>query len=176
MSSSLEQTSFEADHCPLAVGIPEHCVVAGVLPEGKAEHIHKLKALPSFTSKSGHKGNRFVLFAGDGLNDSIALAAADVGVAMGSGSQVSVVSADFVLLNSSLNSLHALLHVSRRVLTRTKVNFCWALIFNLVCLPLAAGVFYAAGRTRLAPVWSALAMALSSVSVVTSSLALRWGL
>ncbi|CED82262.1 Cation transport ATPase [Phaffia rhodozyma] len=158
------------------VGIDETCVVAGVLPEQKAEHIRKLQGTISFTKGSGVDGHRFVLFAGDGLNDSVALAAADVGVAMGSGSQVSVVSADFVLLNSSLDSLNSLLHISQRVFSRTKLNFCWALVFNLIALPLAAGVFYAAGRTKLAPVWSALAMALSSVSVVSSSLALRWGI
>ena len=116
------------------VGIDVSCVKASVLPEGKATHIRHLQSLPSYTPKSGSMGKRFVLFAGDGLNDSVALAAADVGVAMGSGSQVSVVSADFVLLNSNLESLTSLLVISRRVFTRTKVNFGWALVFNCVCL------------------------------------------
>lgn len=236
-----------------SVGIDEAFVVADLLPQHKADHIRKLQGLPSVSPKSGSNGHRFVLFAGDGLNDSVALAAADVGyvmrapsrpvlpsltspflllsVAMGGGSQVSIVSADFVLLNSSLDSLSALLAISRRVFRRTQLNFAWALVFNVICLreekepshsydavafsnplppfppqisffsALAAGVFYAAGKTKLSPVWrcvspdtsrqpdrtalnsvlafpslnSALAMALSSVSVVTSSLALRWG-
>ena len=84
--------------------------------------------------------------------------------------------ADFVLLSSSLSALPALFSLSRKVYNRQRLNLLWAIIFNLVCIPFAAGVFYPAGGLRLTPVWSAVLMALSSVSVVLSSLAMRWGL
>lgn len=112
----------------------------------------------------------------DGLNDSVALAAADVSVAMGHGSQSTLASADFVLLSSNLATLDALLRVSKKVYNRQRLNLLWAVMFNFICIPFAAGVFYPAGGIRLSPVWSAILMALSSVSVVLSSLALRWGL
>jgi cation transport ATPase len=95
---------------------------------------------------------------------------------MGHGSQSTLASASFVLLSSSLSSLPALLHISRKVRSRQILNLGWALAFNIICIPFAAGAFYPAGGIRLTPVWSAVLMALSSVSVVMSSLALRWGL
>jgi cation transport ATPase len=91
-------------------------------------------------------------------------------------STVLTVAADFVLLNSDLSTLLPLLGISRKVTTRQVLNLGWAIVFNVVCLPFAAGVFYPAGGIRLTPVWAAVLMALSSVSVVCSSLALRWGL
>ncbi|KAJ9092259.1 hypothetical protein QFC21_006901 [Naganishia friedmannii] len=100
----------------------------------------------------------------DGLNDSVALATADVAVALSHGAQASIASADFVLLNSSLKGVPALLRISKKVYLRQKINFAWACIFNIVLIPLAAGVFYPLGKTRLPPVWAALAMALSSTS------------
>ncbi len=128
----------------------------------------------------------------DGINDSVALTAADVSVAMGHGSQSTLASAgkaaafvtiehkltgvDFVLLKSSLSTLPSLLLISRKVYNRQRLNLLWAILFNVVCLPFAAGVFYPAGGIRLSPVWAAVLMALSSVSVVASSLALRYGL
>ncbi|KZT57329.1 heavy metal translocatin [Calocera cornea HHB12733] len=174
------------------VGIDNTHVIAGVLPQEKADHIRGLQAAARpHVTRSGWTatvlrkigisngpnldGKSVVLFCGDGLNDSAAIAAADVGVALGHGSQISVAAADFILLSSSLSTLPSLLHLATRVYRRQKQNFGWALIYNCAALPLAAGVFYPAGHTRLPPVWSALAMALSSVSVVTSSLALRWG-
>lgn len=81
---------------------------------------------------------------------------------------------DFVLLNSSLETLLPLLTISTKVYNRQRLNLLWAIIFNVICLPFAAGVFYPAHQVRLTPVWSAVLMALSSVSVVCSSLALRW--
>lgn len=181
-----------------SLGIPPSDVRAGVSPEGKAEIIREVQAehaaspIPSSRSSwsrlrfSPGKGNRketrsdttksTVMFVGDGLNDSVALAAADVSVAMGHGSQATLASADFVLLNSSLGTIPTLLHLSRRIRNRQILNLCWAVTFNVVCIPIAAGVIYPAHGTRLSPVWSAVLMALSSVSVVLSSLALRWGL
>lgn len=83
---------------------------------------------------------------------------------------------DFVLLNSSLDTLLPLLRISRKVHRRQRFNLFWAMVFNIVCLPFAGGAFFPLHGVRLTPVWSAVLMALSSVSVVCSSLALRWGL
>jgi P-type Cu+ transporter len=91
---------------------------------------------------------------------------------------VTISAASFVLLshNAIPSSLLTLLKISRKVYNRQKMNFGWALVYNVALIPIAAGVLYPYDNTRLPPVWSALAMALSSVSVVLSSLALQWGL
>ncbi|KAJ4306019.1 hypothetical protein N0V88_000811 [Collariella sp. IMI 366227] len=111
------------------------------------------------------------------INDSPALATADVGIAIGSGADVAISSADFVLVKSDLRSVVDLLDLSGVVFRRIKFNFGWAVVYNCVALPVAAGCFYpivsAGQHVRLDPVWASLAMALSSISVVLSSLALR---
>lgn len=153
-------------------------VHAGVGPEGKAEAINAMQA-QTRTLKNIFRTKvvpQRVMFVGDGLNDAVALAAADVSAAMGHGSQATLASADFVILSSSLDSLITLFHLSKKVRNRQWLNLIWACIFNFVCMPIAAGVLFPANGIKLNPVWSAVLMALSSVSVVLSSLALRWGL
>jgi Cu+-exporting ATPase len=164
------------------VGIARENVIAGVLPSEKAEKIKYLqKSLGARNGKGKATSQKrgLVAMVGDGINDSPALTAADVGIAIGSGSDIAISSAEFVLVNSNLKTLITLLDLSSMVFNRIKFNFGWALIYNLIGVPIAAGVLYPVvsngSHVRLDPVWASLAMALSSISVVCSSLALRSG-
>ncbi|KAI1111675.1 heavy metal translocating P-type ATPase [Nemania sp. NC0429] len=169
----------------LRIGVPEGNVIAEVLPAQKYEKIRYLQSV--LKARRLTRGGEFVeeelsrratvAMVGDGINDAPALTTADVGIAVGSGSDVAISSADFVLVNSSLASVVTLLGLSRAVFRRIKFNFAWALVYNVVAIPIAAGCLYAVqvrGRhVTLDPVWASLAMALSSFSVVMSSLALK---
>jgi Cu+-exporting ATPase len=162
------------------LGIPDECIIAGVLPTEKAAKITYLQTtlkrrVGDDAEDTSHRA--MVAMVGDGINDSPALATADVGIAIGSGSDVAISSADFVLVKSDLRSVVTLLDLSATVFRRIKFNFGWALVYNLTAVPVAAGALYPivshGSHVRLDPVWASLAMALSSISVVMSSLALR---
>lgn len=142
------------------VGIDE--VVAGVMPNQKSAVIESLQ-------KNGKK----VAFVGDGINDAPALTTADVGIAMGSGTDIAIESGSIVLVKNDLRGVVRALSISQKTFNRIKLNLFWALIYNVIGIPIAAGVFVSAGLT-LSPEFAALAMAFSSVSVVTSSLLLNW--
>ena len=141
------------------IGIEE--VIAGVLPEEKAHEIHKLQA----TGK--------VAFVGDGINDAPALSVADVGIAMGAGTDIAIESADLVLTTNNLLGVVRAFDMSKKTFNRILLNLFWAFIYNVAGIPIAAGVFSGVGLA-LNPELAGLAMAFSSVSVLTSSLLLNF--
>lgn len=142
------------------LGISE--VVAEVLPQDKEKKVSELK-------RQGHK----VAMIGDGINDAPALAAADVGMAIGAGTDVAMESADVILMKNDLRDAVTAMKLSRSVIRNIKENLFWAFFYNCIGIPLAAGVLYPAFGIRLNPMFGAAAMSLSSIFVVTNALRLK---
>ena len=143
------------------VGIDK--VIAQVLPEDKESHVRRLE-------EEGKK----VAMVGDGINDAPALARADVGIAIGAGTDVAMESADIVLMKNDLLDVSTAVQLSRKVIRNIKENLFWAFIYNIIGIPVAAGVFYLAFGLKLSPMIGAAAMSMSSVCVVSNALRLRF--
>ena len=142
------------------VGIEE--VLAEVLPEDKANEIKKLQSR-----------NLRVAMVGDGINDAPALAQSDVGIAIGSGTDIAIETGDIILVKNDLRDAVTAIDLSRYSLNKIKQNFFWAFIYNLIGIPIAAGILYPFTGWLLNPVIAGTAMAFSSVSVVSNSLLMK---
>ncbi|MCR4911024.1 MAG: heavy metal translocating P-type ATPase [Bacilli bacterium] len=149
-----------AEYISRQVGIDQ--VISDVLPEGKYQVVEELK-------KQGK-----VMMVGDGINDAVALTSADIGMAIGQGSDIAIESADVVLMKSSLTEAYSAIQLSRYIYRNIKENLFWAFIYNIIMIPIAAGVLSGIGVYKLAPWMGSAAMALSSLFVVTNSLRINF--
>lgn len=141
------------------VGIND--VISEVLPQGKLDYVKKIQSL-----------NKIVAFIGDGINDAPSLTKADVGIAMGTGTDVAIESGDMILVNGDLLNAVAGIQISKKTMSRVKLNLFWAFAYNVILIPIAAGILIPWG-IFFRPEYSAFAMALSSVTVITLSLLLK---
>lgn len=138
-------------------------LIAGVLPDGKAEAIQSLQ----------EQGQQ-VAFVGDGVNDAPALATDDVGIAIGTGTDIAIETADVVLMSGNLDGVTSAFDISQKTMRNIRQNLFWAFAYNIVLIPIAAGVLYPINGMLLSPMLAAAAMSLSSVFVVSNALRLRW--
>ncbi|MBI3120380.1 MAG: copper-translocating P-type ATPase [Candidatus Kerfeldbacteria bacterium] len=166
----IEVVMMTGDHRETANAIAEELgidrVLAEVLPQDKAAKIKKLKQ---------QRPSRMIAMVGDGINDAPALAQADIGIAMGTGTDVAIESGDIVLVKGSLDKVVSAIQLSRRTMRVIKQNLGWAFGYNILGIPVAAGILFPPLGLLLSPLIASAAMALSSVSVVTNSLRLKHG-
>ena len=162
----LDVIMLTGDHLRVAQNMQQKLgikkVIAGVLPQGKEEEIRKLQA-------EGRK----VAMVGDGINDAPALMRANLGIAIGAGTDIAMESADVVLISNNLMGVSSFIELSKKVMLNIKQNLFWAFFYNVLGIPLAAGVFYPLWGWTLSPMFAAAAMSLSSVTVVLNALRIK---
>jgi len=162
----LDVVMISGDHRQTAQAIADELhidrVLAEVLPAGKAEEVKKLK-----------QEGRFVAMVGDGINDAPALAEANIGIAIGSGTDIAMEASDITLMTQDLNAVADAILLSKKTMSKIRQNLFWAFFYNVLGIPLAAGVFFPVFGILLEPIYAAGAMSLSSVSVVSNALLLK---
>jgi len=151
-----------AQHVGRALNLPEDHIFSEVVPAEKGGRVKYLQGQ-----------GLTVCFVGDGVNDSVALTQADIGIALGTGTDVAIECADVVLMRNDLRGVACAVDLARATFLRIRMNFMWALLYNSLAIPLAAGVFFPVTHAMLPPMVAGFAMAISSVSVVVSSLWLK---